>query len=86
MQQNLARVCHLRKTVKGNLTPSYVRVEGERGSVLSQLVKRIANSTTIHHQDLTSIKLRTGRKKGNRNGRAVPRVTALYALKSPCFL
>jgi len=57
MQQNLVRFYHLRKTVEGNLTPSYVRVDGERGYAVSQPVKRIVNITTIHHQDLTSIKL-----------------------------
>jgi hypothetical protein len=41
MQQYLVRVCHLRKTAEGNLTTSYVRVDEERGSVVSQLVKRI---------------------------------------------
>ena len=85
MQQNLVRVCHLRKTVEGKLTPSYVRVDGESGSAVSQLVKLIVTVATIHHQDLTSIKLRTGRKKGNRTGSTLSRIAALYLLKSPFF-
>jgi hypothetical protein len=75
--------CHLRKGVEGNLTPSYVRVDGERGSMVLQLFKRIVNITTIHHQDVTSIKLKTGWKQENRIDRAL---SQLYLLKSPCFL